>query len=43
MGGEVLGGGMNYSAEKLLQERFSLDVGVVLSRKQMTRVYQPRS
>lgn len=41
--GGVFGGGMNYSAEKLLQERFSLDVGVVLSRKQMTRVYQPRS
>lgn len=41
--GGVLGGGVNYSGEKLLQERSSLDVGVVLSRKQMTRVYQPRS
>lgn len=36
-------GGSLGEGEKLLQERSSLDVGVVLSRKQMTRVYQPRS
>lgn len=41
--GGAHGGEVNYSEEKLLQERSSLDVGVVLSRKQMTRVYQPRS